>query len=51
MTVAELEGRLSSRELAEWHAYFDLGADDMVMADLKREALGRLEQRTRRKRG
>lgn len=50
MTVAELLARSSSRELSEWWAYYSIGADDAVMADLKRQAMDSLEQRTRKKR-
>lgn len=45
MTVAELLGRLSSLELAEWQAYFSLGADEELERGLAAKATSGLRQR------
>jgi hypothetical protein len=50
MTVAELLERTSSRELAEWAAYYHLGADDAVIRGLEQRAIARLEARTSKRR-
>jgi hypothetical protein len=42
MTVAELLGRISGVELAEWDAYFRLEAEDRARSDLDARATARL---------
>lgn len=49
MTVAELEGRMPAHELVEWQAWYAIDADQALRNDMRRGALGRLEQLTRKK--
>lgn len=48
--MGELLARTSSRELAEWQAYFAMGADSAVLEDLKARALQRLGESGKRRR-
>lgn len=47
MTVRELLSRISSRELAEWMAFYKLDMDDQRQAALEAKAAGALDSRTR----
>ena len=38
MTVAEMLGRMSSRELAEWQAYFTVENEDALKREMEIEA-------------
>ncbi len=49
MTLGELLGRISSRELSEWRAYLTLEGEDAKRATLARRAARNLTARKRRR--
>lgn len=46
MTVAEMLGRISSRELSEWIAVYELEAEDSQRDELAVKAQGKLSARS-----
>lgn len=49
MTVAELLGRISSAELAEWMALYKLEYDESLERGLEQRAVAKVEARRRRR--